>query len=52
MQHRLSDLNEALMKKAACAKDFADHPSRIECLEAFLECKEMIGWIRKQVPSK
>ena len=48
-QLQLKDISPELIESAASIREI--RIDQIECLRAFLDCEDLIQWIRKEVPS-
>ena len=48
-QLHVKDISPELVQSAKSIREIS--PTQIECLQAFLDCGELIDWIRKEVPS-
>ncbi len=44
---KLRDVNDALIKTGKFLRDIAQVHHRVECLEAFAKCQNVVSWLRK-----
>ncbi len=48
----LASIDSKLVEAGHFLNDILDKKSRKECLEAFVECQDIIEWLRKSTKSK
>ena len=44
----LSDVDESLVQAGVFLEDIANNPQKVECLDTFVMCKDIVKWLQKE----
>lgn len=42
----LQDVNDSLIDAGKFIKDVAEEPSKVQCLETFSQCQDIVQWLK------
>lgn len=44
----LGDVDESLMQAGVFLEDIAKNPQKVDCLDTFARCKDIVKWLQKE----
>ena len=44
----MSDIDESLMQAGKFLEDIAKNPQKVDCLDTFAGCKDIVKWLQKE----
>ena len=48
----LSDIDESLKRAGLFLEDVAKNPQKVDCLDTFVRCKDIVKWLQKETKGK
>ena len=43
----LRDVNDSLIEAGKFMKEVAEEPSKVQCLETFAQCQDIVKWLKE-----